>query len=330
MNSRYFITTILFFGIVSLMVFDATFNEVNSHANGAPAMRTGSPGDGGNTCKNCHSGPTPTTQAGLITSTIPASGYTGGQTYTITATVTRNGHTKFGFEISPQNITGTKLGTLIVTNTTEMQLVGSGKYITHKSGGTSGTNSRTWNFNWTAPAAGTGNVTFYGAFNITNSSNNSSGDTCVLSTLTVSECVAPSQPGMISGNAVICQGSGSQTYSVSPVAGATSYNWTFPSGWSGTSTTNTINLIPGTASGNITVSASNACGTGASSILAVTLNQLSVTVSSSNVVCNGGSTGSVTALPASGTMPYTYSWSNWRNSCNNFQSQRGSLYSNRN
>src|SRR5690349_22876987 len=165
MKVRYSLLAFLFVGIFACIVLDAVNNRVDSHTSGAPAMCTGSPGDGGATCKNCHAGPTPTTQAGMITSNIPAAGYSPGQTYTITATVSRNGHTKFGFEISPQSPTGTLLGTLIVTNSTEMQLVGSGKYITHKSAGVTGTNSRTWVFNWTAPAAGTGNVTFYGAFN---------------------------------------------------------------------------------------------------------------------------------------------------------------------
>src|SRR5436190_21813100 len=159
MKSRSLLLSVLFFGIISLMVFDAVFNEANSHTSGAAAMRTGSPGDGGATCKNCHAGPNPTTEVGLITSNIPGTGYVPGQTYSVTATVTRSGHTRFGFEISPQNVAGTKLGTLIVTNGTEMQLVGTGKYITRESAGTAGAGSRSWVFNWTAPVAGTGAVT---------------------------------------------------------------------------------------------------------------------------------------------------------------------------
>ncbi len=170
-------------------VFVSEFNSsVHGNGNGAPAGKTGSPGDGNN-CTQCHSG-TATIQAGLITSTIPAAGYTPGQTYTITATIVSNPTLEFGFEISPQNTIGTKIGTLIVTNSTETQLVGAGKYITHKSAGTSGAGSKTWTFNWTAPAAGTGAFTFYGAFNKTNNNNSSSGDVIVLSTLAVQENTA--------------------------------------------------------------------------------------------------------------------------------------------
>ncbi len=45
------------------------------------------------------------------------------------------------------------------------QLVGGGKYVTQSSGITA--DSAVWTFTWTAPPAGTGEVTFYGAFAIT-------------------------------------------------------------------------------------------------------------------------------------------------------------------
>src|SRR6185436_7418712 len=123
--------------------------------------------------------------------------------------------------VSPQSITGILLGTLIITNTVETQLVGANKYVTHKFAGTSGSGSRTWNFNWTAPVAGTGNVTFYGAFNCANNSGNSAGDTIYKSTLVVSECTVLAQPGTITGNSTVCAGS-SQNYSIAVVPGALS------------------------------------------------------------------------------------------------------------
>lgn len=307
------------------MVVDAVRNEASSHSSGAPAARTGSPGDAGATCKNCHAGPTPIVESGWITSNIPSAGYTGGQTYTITATITRSGHSKFGFEVSPQNPTGTLLGTLITTNTTETQLVGTSKYITHKTAGTAGANARTWTFNWTAPVAGTGNVTFYGAFLATNSGNNSSGDTTFTSTLLVSECTPPAQPGTISGNAVICTSSSSTlTYSVLPVAGATSYNWTFPAGWTVLTTqSNSMDVLAGTTGGAISVTASNSCGTSASSALVVTLDQLSVSATSTIVSCNGGTNGTATATPSAGVAPYTYSWTGGGNAAINYNLAAG-------
>jgi hypothetical protein len=152
---------------------------------GAPAVRTGSPGDS-YSCTSCHSG-TAQNVFGLISSNIPSSGYAPGTTYMITANVTDANKNRFGFEISPQNPTGTKLGVMTVTDAARTKLIGSGKYITHTSSGTSGAGSNSWSFNWTAPAAGTGDVTFYGAFNFTNHNNASSGDVIKLDQYTVHE-----------------------------------------------------------------------------------------------------------------------------------------------
>jgi len=78
----------------------------------------------------------------------------------------------------------------------------------------------------------------------------------------------PTQPGAITGNAIICTGS-SNTYSIAAVSGATSYTWTLPSGWTGTSTTTSITTTASATSGNITVSANNICGSSALQTIAV-------------------------------------------------------------
>lgn len=70
---------------------------------------------------------------------------------------------------------------------------------------------------------------------------------------------APAQPGNITGLSPVCD-STSQNYFVLPVAGATSYTWTLPAGWSGSSTTNSIYTTTGATSGVITVTANNGCG----------------------------------------------------------------------
>lgn len=179
------VTISMFAGILLMVKLSPNAGANNT---GAPAGTTGSPGDGVNcTTSGCHAG-TASTQAGLITSDIPGTGYVAGQTYTITASITTAGRTKFGFQISAQNPSGSQLGTIVLTNTTGTQLLSGGKYITHKLAGTSfPSETATWSFDWTAPTAGTGDVTFYGAFNSTNSSNTTSGDMITLSTLTVPE-----------------------------------------------------------------------------------------------------------------------------------------------
>lgn len=81
---------------------------------------------------------------------------------------------------------------------------------------------------------------------------------------------SPSQPGTISGNSTV-NSSTSQTYSVAPVSGATSYIWTLPSGWTGSSTTNIISVTTGSVGGTISVAAQNSCGVSPQTNLLVTI-----------------------------------------------------------
>ncbi len=90
-------------------------------------------------------------------------------------------------------------------------------------------------------------------------------------TVTVQACTVPSTPGTISGNTSPCSLS-SYTYSVAAVSGATSYTWTLPGSWTGTSTTNSITTVAGGINGNITVMASNNCGYSGTQTLAVSVN----------------------------------------------------------
>jgi len=125
------------------------------NSSGSPPGYTNSPGDGLN-CSHCMGG-TPVAVTGWITSNIPVTGYVTGSTYTISVTATGSGNK--GFEVSPQDNSGTLIGTLIAG--TGNKLVGGGKYVTHSSAQTG--NPVTWNFQWTAPLSGAGSVTFYGS-----------------------------------------------------------------------------------------------------------------------------------------------------------------------
>lgn len=73
---------------------------------------------------------------------------------------------------------------------------------------------------------------------------------------------APASPLLIQGPGQVCGNQSGVTYWISPVAGATSYTWTLPSGASLVSgqgdTAITVNFTTGT--GNIAVSAQNFCG----------------------------------------------------------------------
>lgn len=183
----------------------AMFSEVYSNRAGAPAGRTGSPFDNAGVACNaggCHTGNPVTNVSGWITSTIPGIGYAPLSTYTITATATSTGLVRFGFEISPQTSTGLLAGTNVITDATNTRFAPTNnpKYVTQTTTGSSASpsGSKTWTFDWIAPAAGTGTVTFYGAFNCANNSGNAVGDLIRLCTLTVAEDITTSSN--IAGN----------------------------------------------------------------------------------------------------------------------------------
>lgn len=138
------------------IVLAASFGNDNlKSSGGAPAGYTNSPGDGKN-CSHCMGG-TAVAVTDWITSNIPVTGYVPGSTYTITVTATGSGNK--GFQVSPQDAAGNLIGTL--TAGTGSKLVGSNKYVTHSSAQSASPTS--WSFNWTAPSAGIGDVTFYGS-----------------------------------------------------------------------------------------------------------------------------------------------------------------------
>jgi len=117
----------------------------------------------------------------------------------------------------------------------------------------------------------------------------------------------PAQPGTISGNSAVCQNS-AQTYSVNAVPDATSYTWSLPSGWTGSSTTNSINVTAGTTGGTISVTANDSCGSSPASTLNVTVEQpvsQAGSISGSPNVCLGSSQ-TYSISPVAGATSYTW------------------------
>lgn len=120
-------------------------------------------------------------------------------------------------------------------------------------------------------------------------------------------CLAtPPSPTAISGAITVCQGA-SVVYSVAPVAGATSYTWTLPGGWTGTSTSNTILVTAGANSGQIAVASGNCCGSSQPSTQDVTVSPAPVVSISATqfTICNGNST----TLSGNGASTYTWNTS---------------------
>ncbi len=123
----------------------------------------------------------------------------------------------------------------------------------------SGTNSVTVNFGSSA-----GNIVVY--------SYNSCGTSTSGVTAAISMTHPPVMPGSITGSASVCEGA-TETYSISPVSGASTYTWTLPSGAfiaSGYGT-NSVNITFASSSGTVCVTADNSCGSSEPQCIPITV-----------------------------------------------------------
>lgn len=122
----------------------------------------------------------------------------------------------------------------------------------------------------------------------------------------------PSQPGAITGLGTGLCGLSNQVYSISPVASATSYMWTVPSGVTINSTTGlTANLsfTPAftSASATICVAANNACGSSPQRCFTVTSRPGIPIISGPDAVCKTNS--AVNYSASSSTAVTAWNWS---------------------
>ena len=171
------VAAIAFCGI-SLMSFDI-LNDTGQ------AGRTGSPGEG--TCTGCHTGSPLNDGTGSVVISSPDMinwEYMPGDTYNINVTVSRTGNPLFGFGL--ECLTGAtpaqNAGTLIVTNSTQTQILNAmvssvqRKNMTHKLNSGQNPDSKPFSFMWAARTRNVGNVTLYGGGNATNGNGSTSGD----------------------------------------------------------------------------------------------------------------------------------------------------------
>lgn len=162
-----------------------------AYSSGSPGGKTGSPGDGGANCTDCHTGD-PDNVTGWIIPNIPTDGYDPGQTYDVTAIGNHPDVVLFGFELTVEDGQGLKAGTLNITDPLQTQLTNGQNAVTHTSdGNTPVNNQKVWNMSWTAPAEGTGDVVFYASFNAGNGDGTTSGDVVYLCDTLIEETAPP-------------------------------------------------------------------------------------------------------------------------------------------
>lgn len=128
-----------------------------SSSGGKNGSYSGSPGDGGNTCANCHSGGNFNASLKLQTG-IPEGGYALGTTYDLNLEITSASNSRHGFQITAEKVSdGTKIGNFIADGSSN-QLKNGGTHVTHTATGNS---QKVWNFQWKSPTTDVGEIKFY-------------------------------------------------------------------------------------------------------------------------------------------------------------------------
>ncbi len=153
-------------------------SDARAFSSGPPDGMTGAPGE--STCTSCHltfplnSGP------GSLALLDAPEAYEPGQTYRLTVALADPFAMRWGFELTVLDASGARAGDVasIDGNTQTSTALSGREYIKHTSAGTApGTSgSRQWQFDWTAPGAQTGTVTFWFAGNAANNNLFNTGD----------------------------------------------------------------------------------------------------------------------------------------------------------
>ncbi len=184
----------LFLGIFLSLVL---LGNKNGRASQAQRGNTGAPGDetqGGQpkTCQSCHNqGPIQATVAisVLDSANTPVTQYRPGQQYKARVTINASGQglNGYGFQmIALRDSDNSDLDGFTDVNPNNYKIAsipGGRTYAEHNNIST----TNTFDVTWTAPATGTGSVTFYAAGNGVNSNGTTSGDGAGVSSLKLTE-----------------------------------------------------------------------------------------------------------------------------------------------
>lgn len=179
------------FSITAMMTLE-------SYKNGPAAggvQATNAPGSSANKCTSCHTGGNfGTISVDLVMMTdsaLAVTEYTPGSTYTLTATVSNSAGSPAGYGlqmVALKTSDNSNAGVLASPSANaKLSNLASRTYLEQKT--TSSTN--VFSVNWTAPAEGSGDVTFYFGANAVNGNGNNGGDKAVLTDFTFSEAIIP-------------------------------------------------------------------------------------------------------------------------------------------
>ncbi|MBL8176296.1 MAG: IPT/TIG domain-containing protein [Bryobacterales bacterium] len=158
---------------------------------GAPEGVSGSPGEGN--CTECHLGNVNSGSGRVRVEAVNATTYRPGETLRIRVTVEDSAATRFGFQVSARAESNTRVsaGKFATVNTNAQILPGgTQEWITHTLAGSRQTSPATFEFDWAAPAADAGPVTFYASGNGANGNGQNTGDRIYTSTLRLTAATA--------------------------------------------------------------------------------------------------------------------------------------------
>ena len=154
-----------------MLFFVASNGSLFAFSSGPPDEKTGAPNE--NTCAQvgCHAANDLNVSGGSLILTVPET-YVPNEVYTIVVNLSRTGQSRWGFEMTALDADDARAGSFAVdaAGTTQLSEANSKQYIKHTSIGTAqGTNdTHSWEFQWTAPDADIGPITFYAAGNASN------------------------------------------------------------------------------------------------------------------------------------------------------------------
>ena len=178
---------IIIVSLVHMLLVSLTFG----YSGGPPDGVSGNPPANAN-CTQCHGDFGVNSGNGLLELQGPST-YIPGDTYDLTVDLADPDQSRWGFELTVLASTLQQAGTVVVTEPGTTQLSDNPApdpdFLKHTSGGTfpGNPNGGTWNFQWVAPDAGMGTVTFYVAGNAANNNGSTSGDYIYTITMAIDE-----------------------------------------------------------------------------------------------------------------------------------------------
>ncbi len=154
---------------VLLLLFAVSTGSAFAFSGGPPNEVTGAPNE--STCVQCHTGNDLNVSGGSLMLAIPET-YEPNEVYTIVVNLSRTGQSRWGFEMTALDADGARAGSFAAdeAENTKLSEANSKQYIKHTSIGTAQgtTDEHSWEFQWTAPDADIGPITFYAAGNASN------------------------------------------------------------------------------------------------------------------------------------------------------------------